>query len=211
MLRLSRTALLRGNYRAFRVSTSWARTMGATVLGVVVIVFVYVVLPAVTTADPRTLKWSILISLTVYNYSTLLGGPLGEEPGWRGYALPRLEEAFGPARASALLAILWTAWHLPLFLYRGWTSSPLWIYALMLTGVSIILSLCANLSNFSIIPAIATHSAFNTVARFLGGLFVNAQPTTRIPVELVMALCGLAAAGVLIFATRGRLAYRKDS
>ena len=69
--------IVAGNYRAFRVSTSWARTMGATVLGVVVIVFVYVVLPAVTTADPRTLKWSILISLTVYNYSTLLGGPLG--------------------------------------------------------------------------------------------------------------------------------------
>jgi len=77
--------------------------------------------------------------------------------------------------------------------------------------VFIILSLCANLASFSVIPAIATHAAFNTVADFLNGLFVNVQPTARIPFELVMTLCGLAAAGVLIFATRGRLAYRKDS
>src|SRR5439155_21128393 len=82
---------------------------------------------------------------------------------------------------------------------------------LILTGVFIILSLCANLASFSVIPAIATHAAFNTVADFLNGLFVNVQPTARIPFELVMTLCGLAAAGVLIFATRGRLAYRKVS
>src|SRR5437016_10086661 len=64
---------------------------------------------------------------------------------------------------------------------------------LILTGVFIILSLCANLASFSVIPAIATHAAFNTVADFLNGLFVNVQPTARIPFELVMTLCGLAA------------------
>src|SRR5947207_2024962 len=123
----------------------------------------------------------------------------------------RLEQEFGPLRGMVLLAILWTAWHLPLFLYKGRTSSPLWIYALILTGVSVILSLCTNLASFSVIPAIATHAAFNTVADFLNDLFVNVQPTARISLELVMALCGLAIAGLLIFATRGRLAYRKDS
>ncbi|PYV55980.1 MAG: hypothetical protein DMG97_17435 [Acidobacteria bacterium] len=52
-----------------------------------------------------------------------------EEPGWRGYALPRLKHEFGPLRGIVLLAILWTAWYLPMFLYKGWTTSPLWIYA----------------------------------------------------------------------------------
>jgi len=106
----------------------------------------------------RRLHWSIFTSLAVYNYSTLLGGPLGEEPGWRGYALPRLEQALGPVR----------------------------------------------------ITPIAMHAIFNTVSRFLSGLFAHTQPSARVPFELVMALYGLATGVVLIVATRGRLAYRGE-
>jgi len=197
-----------GSYRAFRIYTTWPRTFGATVMGIALMVLAYVILPGVTTADPRKLNWSILTSVAVYNYSTLLGGPLGEEPGWRGYALPRLEAALGPVRGSLLLALLWVGWHLPLFLYPGWTSTSLWTYALILIGQSIILSYAVNLSGFSVIPAIAMHAAFNTVSRFLNGLFANTEPSARIPFELVLALCGVATAVVLILATRGRLAYR---
>jgi membrane protease YdiL (CAAX protease family) len=166
--------------------------------------------PGITTADPRQLDWSVLTSLAVYNYSTLLGGPLGEEPGWRGYALPRLETALGPVRSSLVLGLLWTGWHLPLFLYPGWTSSPLWIYVLFLTGQSLILTYCTNLARFGILTPIAMHATFNTVSRFLGGLFAGTEPIAPIPFVLVMALCGLATALVLILATRGRLAYQED-
>jgi membrane protease YdiL (CAAX protease family) len=200
-----------GNYRAFRFYTTWPRTLAVTAIGVALMILAYVVLPAITTADPRTLHWSILTSLAVYNYSTLLGGPLGEEPGWRGYALPRLETALGPVRASLVLGLLWIGWHLPLFLYPGWTSSPLWIYVLFLTGQSLILTYGTNLAGFGIITPIAMHATFNTVSRFLGGLLAETQPRAPIPFELVMALCGLATALVLTLATRGRLAYREDS
>jgi hypothetical protein len=96
---------------------------------------------------------------------------------------------------------------LPLFLYPGWTSSPLWIYVLFLTGQSVILTYGANLARFGIITPIAMHAAFNTVSRFLGGLFAEIQPSAPIPFVLVMALCGLAVALVLIIATRGRLGH----
>jgi membrane protease YdiL (CAAX protease family) len=112
-----------GSFRAVRLFTSWQRTLLATVVVVALVVVSYVVLPAIMTADPRRLSWSVLLSLSVYNYSTLLGGPLGEEPGWRGYALPRLEHDLGPVRASMVLGLLWAPWHLPLFFYPGWTSS----------------------------------------------------------------------------------------
>jgi crotonobetainyl-CoA:carnitine CoA-transferase CaiB-like acyl-CoA transferase len=56
-----------------------------------------------------------------------------------------------------------------------------------------------------IITPIAMHATFNTDRRFLAGLFVDTQPGTRIPFDLVMALCGLATALVLIVATRGAL------
>ena len=116
--------LATGTYRAFRVYSTWPRTVAATAFGIAAIILSYVIFPAVVTSDPRKLNWSILISVAVYNYSTLLGGPLGEEPGWRGYALPRLEARVGPIRASLLVGILWVGWHAPLFLIPGWTSSP---------------------------------------------------------------------------------------
>jgi hypothetical protein len=110
-----------------------------------------------------------------------------------------------------VLALLWTGWHLPLFLYPGWTSTPLWVYVLFLTGQSLILTYGANLAGFGIIAPIAIHATFNTISRFLPGLFANTQPSPRLPFDLVMALCGVATAVVLVVATRGRLAYRADS
>ncbi len=77
----------------------------------------------------------------MYNYSTLLGGPLGEASGWRGYALPRLEPALGRVRRSLLLGLLWTGGHVPLYLYPGWISSPLCLYILFfLTAERLILT-----------------------------------------------------------------------
>lgn len=200
-----------GNFRAFRLYATWQRAIGATAAGVALTVLAYIVLPAILTADPRRLNWSILASVSVYNYSTLLGGPLGEEPGWRGYALPRLEAAFGPLRSSILLGLLWTGWHLPLFLTPGWISSPLWIYLLILTGFSLVLTYATNLAHFGIVAPIAIHAIFNTVTKFLDGLFMKTQPDIRIPFELVMALCGLATGIAITLATRSQLAYRPDT
>src|SRR5207244_4355031 len=54
----------------------------------------------------------------------VVGGPLGEEFGWRGYALPRLQAGHGALAASLLLGILWAGWHLPLSSYVGsWTPA----------------------------------------------------------------------------------------
>lgn len=50
----------------------------------------------------------------------------GEEVGWRGFALPRLQEKYSALGATLLLSLFWAGWHLPLFAYRpGYTSMDL--------------------------------------------------------------------------------------
>jgi membrane protease YdiL (CAAX protease family) len=43
-----------------------------------------------------------------------LDGPLGEEPGWRGYAVPQLQTRRSPLVSAAVLAVFAALWHLPL-------------------------------------------------------------------------------------------------
>lgn len=49
---------------------------------------------------------------------TLIGGG-NEEPGWRGFALPRLQERLTPVSATLLLGVVWALWHMPLLAVRG--------------------------------------------------------------------------------------------
>jgi membrane protease YdiL (CAAX protease family) len=52
-----------------------------------------------------------------------VNGPEGEEPGWRGFALPGLHATRLPLVSTAILAVLVTIWHLPLFYVEGGSLS----------------------------------------------------------------------------------------
>ena len=60
-----------------------------------------------------------LSSLMAFLFINLITGPLGEEFGWRGFALPRLLERFSPFVASLVLGIIWAFWHLLAFIISG--------------------------------------------------------------------------------------------
>jgi membrane protease YdiL (CAAX protease family) len=73
---------------------------------------------------PRTEPARELLPLLVTTFvvTLLYGGPLSEEAGWRGFALPRLQARHSPLVASLLLSVIWGRWHLPLHLqgvYHG--------------------------------------------------------------------------------------------
>jgi len=58
--------------------------------------------------------------LPLFLQHILYGTAIAEELGWRGLALPRLQERFNPVVASLLLGCLWALWILPLYLKQGW-------------------------------------------------------------------------------------------
>ena len=60
---------------------------------------------------------SLLPSLPLaYLQTMLFQGPLNEEPGWRGLALPRLQRTRGPIVASVVIGVIWGLWHAPLYM-----------------------------------------------------------------------------------------------
>ena len=97
--------------------------------------------------------------------AVVLGTPLqaGEEIGWRGYALPRLAEKSGFARASLLLGVLWGAWHLPLFLIQGLGNSgqSFPMFVLGSTAISVAMAWLYANTRGSLLLAMLMHSAVN--------------------------------------------------
>jgi uncharacterized protein len=172
--------LASGNLRICYVWTGWKPLLMGAVAGVLCFVVATVIGPALALvhAPFRQLNWPALAHLSTYgvNYSTFVGGPINEEPGWRGFALPRLQEHFGPYLASLILAILWAGWHIPLFYVQGWTTSSPWQLVLILIGVSFLLTAAANLSQFNILVAILLHALFNTSAGLVNALTHGLPP-----------------------------------
>jgi membrane protease YdiL (CAAX protease family) len=89
---------------------------------------------------------------------------LGEEIGWRGFALPMLLRRFGPLASSVAVGVIWAVWHLPLFFMMGMPQygSPFPAYVLYTVALSIILTALATQTAGSVIIATLFHGAVNT-------------------------------------------------
>jgi membrane protease YdiL (CAAX protease family) len=53
---------------------------------------------------------------------SLFSGPIAEELGWRGFALPRLQSKYNALISSLILGVIWTFWHIPFFFTTGATQ-----------------------------------------------------------------------------------------
>jgi membrane protease YdiL (CAAX protease family) len=106
----------------------------------------------------------------------LLTFGLGEETGWRGYALPHLQRNHSATSATVILAILWACWHLPAFLFRdtyvgmGILGFP--FFALSLLFTTMVFTWLYNGTGGSLLLVVLFHAVFNWLAvSEVGGIF----------------------------------------
>ena len=88
---------------------------------------------------------------------------LGEEAGWRGFALPRLQRNRSARSATLILGTLWALWHLPQFFYN-FEMSLLSVIAFMVSILSgaLVLTWLYNSTRGTVLVTILWHGAFNT-------------------------------------------------
>lgn len=87
----------------------------------------------------------------------------GEELGWRGFALPRLESLLSPRQATLTLALLWGVWHTPMFFVADSLqarASP-WLFATSIFAWSAIHTALYHRSRPSVLPNLVFHASAN--------------------------------------------------
>jgi uncharacterized protein len=109
--------------------------------------------------------WYGVFTLIIFHTLFPLSGAFGEELGWRGYVLPRLQAGRSALSASLILGLIWAAWHLPLFATGVWTQPVPHILAII--ALAILYTWLFNRTNGSVLLAMLFHGAFNGVAEFL--------------------------------------------
>ncbi|GAA4877744.1 type II CAAX endopeptidase family protein [Actinomycetospora straminea] len=143
---------------------------------------------------------------------TVLGGPLFEEIGWRGFALPRMQRSLGPLGASLVLGVLWALWHLPEFLVPSWAASSgggglsgIVLFTLTAVTFTVVITWVFNNTRASLLLAVLVHSSIDTFTGTLGAIFPPEAVASAFPYMIGFGVVAL----VLVVATRGRLGQRR--
>lgn len=159
-----------------RVAFTW---YAVVLLLVPVLLFVAIGVNTLLGGATIAYAWSSLIALLVL---ALLVTGLGEELGWRGFALPRLQARQKALPASLLLGVMWGLWHLPLLIADGvvpLTSLGIvnfLIFDLTITALAVLFTWVYNNTNGSLFLMVL----FHTVATAATDLFL-------IPINYVSA------------------------
>jgi membrane protease YdiL (CAAX protease family) len=156
--------------------------------------------------------------LPVFFLVTMIGGPIGEEFGWRGFALPHLQRKWGPLIASIIIGIVWALWHLPQFFrpetfhyQMGLQFLP--VYVIAEITLAIIITWVYNKTGGSLlVGGIILHNADNfwgvmllTDATWTSAFQGGGNPQFDLVLYIAVTAVSVLAVIILAWATRWRL------
>jgi membrane protease YdiL (CAAX protease family) len=139
----------------WRVGWVWyAVALGLPVLMVLVtgVVTSWLGAPA---PDLSTIVWADVALVLAFRMVNPGDSALGEEPGFRGYALPHLQDRLSPLAAAGVLGVLTAGWHVPLVALGnlGWIGLPstvvitfLYVWLFNRTGGSLLMAMLFHAS-----------------------------------------------------------------
>ena len=132
-------------------------------------------------------------------------GGAWEEPGWRGYALPRLQVGRSALLASLILGLLWAFWHLPLMV----VGEVNWSDIVLVIAASVVFAWVFNSASGSVLIAMVMHAMNNTISgSFFGPMFSGADSVRQ---SWLLAALWVAVAIVVVVATGPEHLSRKHS
>jgi membrane protease YdiL (CAAX protease family) len=205
------SGLRRWRRRLFRWRVGWAWYVLVLIGLPTVIVLATLPLPGAIEAlrlPAATMFLAYVPFLVVQVFTT----GVAEEPGWRDFALPRLQRRHGPLLGTVILGPLWAGWHLPLFL-TAWAGDNFQVWAipqfvLLAVVFSIVITWVFNRTKESLPLVMLLHASFNN---FLSKGWPHFFPQ----LDARWSFAPVAGLGVvallLVVVTRGRLGYSPET
>src|SRR5215218_8965153 len=196
---------LLGRLLIWRVNPFWYLVV---LLGPVALVGGVVLLNALMGGPALSLGMTLLGAAIFFAISIFPGSALGEEIGWRGYVLPRLQSRMSALSASLLIAPIWGLWHLPLWLQGGPVHTPT-VYAAFVVSafaLSVILTWVYNSTGGSLLMVVLLHATVNLPQTLV---IDDLGRQATVPLMLYWGLMVLAAIVVVIWAGPEHLSRKR--
>ena len=204
---LGRGALrkLLGRLLIWRISPFWYLVV---FLGPVALTGGVVLLNALMGGPALSLGMTLVGAAIFFAFSVVPGSALGEEIGWRGYVLPRLQSRMSALSASLLIAPIWALWHLPLWLTGEPGRTPTLYTGFLVSAfaLSIISTWVYNSTGGSLLMVVLAHATVNLPLTLVRD-DLGAQAS--VPVLLYFGLLIVAAIVVVIVAGPKHLSRKR--
>lgn len=157
-----------------------------------------------TSVQPTSIDWSDVLDRFLV---ALLFVALGEEPAWRGFLQPVLQQRMSVLRATSCVAAIWAAWHAPLFGAEfAWQVVPAFLVSVV--AATFVLAWLRNASRGSVLLPMLMHATVNTVGAGLVFHWVEDRVTHF---WFIYAGVWAALALALTVLTGGSLAYQPEN
>lgn len=165
-------------------------------------------------------NWKLILPIFVLS---LIQAGLGEEMGWRGFALPHLVKKTRPLTAALIIGGVWACWHLPLYFFPGFIQHDVAqtsgfvvtfvIYSTFVVAASVVFSWLYLRSRNSLVPAILIHGMINVCGWYFH--YQDTQAYGGLTMLIALSLLWVVAAVLVsvtspVFRTQGTALFRRS-